>query len=495
MIFLCFLIAGTGILMADAKEYIVSPEVITWVEEMSTQEITSGVRKAKELLKSTKKLEVNEKEQRYVNNQFFGLEHRLDNAINKMEELGMMTQEENMKMKRDADDSWNPLPKLLGPIWNFFGAESKQDHDRFQKKLSENLEILELQDKKMAGSLKRISKQMAVGLMHVEYNIEQIANATGLVKQTNRLESHIEHLVVSIELALETFVEISDRADSNLVSRNVMTRQDLLQMNVKSNDIYHSLRPLFSNSDVDNYFKIPIATTAYWPKDKKFVTYLHLPQLRESDRFQTVEIYPSFVLLQSQNWQTQLLHSQVENCINTKSRNVCGTRICKVATRSRKSIHSCMLHDEESVEIIFNATSNFQSSPIEILCLGEKKKLVHVRDQIVSIDLPQHCEAFNENFKIERVLTAKLKPRSLGVKSFSVTSFRMKDVHRDHLRIKNSATHKVIKNLLKESKNNEEMEKNIQARTTATIVGSSSLGLFGIGFIVCCIYAIVNCKK
>ena len=97
----------------------------------------------------------------------------------------------------------------------------------------------------MAGSLKRISKQMAVGLMNVEYNIEQIANATGLVNQTNRVESHIAHLVVSFELAVETFVEISDRADSNLVSRNVMTRQDLLQMNVKSNDIYHSLRPLF----------------------------------------------------------------------------------------------------------------------------------------------------------------------------------------------------------------------------------------------------------
>ena len=243
-----------------------------------------------------------------------------------MEELGIYfekeSQEQNTKMKRDAGNSWNPFPELLGPIWNFFGAESKQDHDRFQEKLSENLEVLKLQDKKLAGSLKRISKQMAVGLRNVEYNIQQIANATGLVKQTNRVESHIEHIVVSIEVALETFVEIRTRADSNLVSRNVMTRQDLLQMNVKSNDIYHSLRPLFSNSDVDNYFKIPIATTAYWPKDEKFVTYL-----------------------------------------------------------------------------------------------------------------------------------------------------------------------------LKESKNNEEMEKNIQARTTATIVGSSSLGLFGIGFIVCCIYAIVNCKK
>ena len=494
MKFLCLLIAGTGIL-TDAKEYIVSPEVITWVEELSTKEITSGVRRAKELLKSTKKLEVDEKDQRYVNNQLYGLEHRLDNAINKMEQLGMISQEENMKMKRDADDSWNPLPTLLGPLWNFFGAESKQDHDSFQKKLAENLEILELQDKKLAGSLKRISKQMAVGLMNVEYNIQQIANATGLVKQTNRVESHIEHLVVSVEVALDTFVEISDRADSNLVSRNVMTRQDLLQMNVKSNDIYHSLRPLFSNNDVEKYFTIPIATTAYWPKDEKFVTYLHLPQFRESDRFQSVEMYPSFVLLRSEKWQTQLLHSQVENCINTKSSNVCGTRICKVSTRSTEIIHSCMLHEEKSVEIIFNATSNYQSSPIEILCLGEKKKLVLVKDQIVSIDLPQHCEAFNEYFKIERVLTAKLKPRSLGVKSFSVTSFRMKDVNRDHLKIRNSATHKVIKNLLKESKNNEEMEKNIQAREIVTIVGSSGGALFGISFIVCCIYAFVNYKK
>ena len=170
-------------------------------------------------------------------------------------------------------------------------------------------------------------------------------------------------------------------------------------------------------------------------------------------------------------------------------------RICKVSTRSTEIIHRCMLHEEKSVEIIFNATSNYQSSPIEILCLGEKKKLVLVKDQIVSIDLPQHCEAFNEYFKIERVLTAKLKPRSLGVKSFSVTSFRMKDVNRDHLKIRNSATHKVIKNLLKESKNNEEMEKNIQAREIVTIVGSSGGALFGISFIVCCIYSIVNYKK
>ena len=72
MIFICFLIAGTGIL-TDAKEYIVSPEVITWKEELSTKEITSGIRRAKELLKTTKKLEVNEKDQRYVDNQLFGL--------------------------------------------------------------------------------------------------------------------------------------------------------------------------------------------------------------------------------------------------------------------------------------------------------------------------------------------------------------------------------------------------------------------------------------
>ena len=293
---------------------------------------------------------------------------------------------------------------------------------------------------------------MAIGLRNVEYNIQQIANATGLVKQTNRVKSHLESIVISVEFALQTFVEISDRADSNLVSRNVMTRQDLLQINVKSNDIYHSLRPLFSNKDVEKYYRIPIATTAYWPKVEKFVTFLHVAQFRQSDRFQTIQVFPSFVLLQSEKWQSQLLHSQVNTCINTKSSNVCGNRICKVSTRSTDIIHSCMVHDEESVEIIFNSTSTYQTSPVEILCSGEKKKLAHVKEQIVSLDLPKHCEASNEHFKIEQVLTAKLKPMSLGVKSFSIASFKMNDINRDHLKIRNAATHDVIKNLLNESK-------------------------------------------
>ena len=120
---------------------------------------------------------------------------------------------------------------------------------------------------------------------------------------------------------------------------------------------------------------------------------------------------------------------------------------------------------------------------------------MRVKDQIVSIDLPQHCEAFNEYFKIERVLTAKLKPRSLGVKSFSVTSFKMKDVNRDHLKIRNSATHKVIKNLLKESKNSEEMENSFKQRKIVNIFGYSAGSLFAIGFSVCCIYVIVKFLK
>jgi hypothetical protein len=136
MIFICFLIAGTGIL-TDAKEYIVSPEVITWKEELSTKEITSGIRRAKELLKTTKKLEVNEKDQRYVDNQLFGLESRLDNSIIKMEELGIYfekeSQEQNTKMKRDAGNSWNPFPELLGPIWNFLGQNPNKTMTGFKR--------------------------------------------------------------------------------------------------------------------------------------------------------------------------------------------------------------------------------------------------------------------------------------------------------------------------------------------------------------------------
>ena len=133
--------------------------------------------------------------------------------------------------------------------------------------------------------------------------------------------------------------------------------------------------------------------------------------------------------------------------------------------------------------------------PVEILCSGEKKKLAHVKEQIVSLDLPKHCEASNEHFKIEQVLTAKLKPMSLGVKSFSIASFKMNDINRDHLKIRNAATHDVIKNLLNESKLSKEMEKTLRHKKIVSIFGYSTGSLFALGFGVCCVYFIVKLLK
>ena len=129
------------------------------------------------------------------------------------------------------------------------------------------------------------------------------------------------------------------------------------------------------------------------------------------------------------------------------------------------------------------------------MCSGEKKKLAHVKEQIVSLDLPKHCEASNEHFKIEQVLTAKLKPMSLGVKSFSIASFKMNDINRDHLKIRNAATHDVIKNLLNESKLSKEMEKTFKHNKIVSIFGYSTGSLFALGFGVCCVYFIVKLLK
>ena len=75
----------------------------------------------------------------------------------------------------------------------------------------------------------------------------------------------------------------------------------------------------------------------------------------------------------------------------------------------------------------------------------------------------QDCEVTNEQFGIDKVLTAKLEPRSLKKKSISDATYKLKDIKADHNMIRNSATHDIIQHLLEESREAEVlgMEKNI----------------------------------
>ena len=121
------------------------------------------------------------------------------------------------RTKRNAAD-WNPIPVLLSPIIKFLGGESVIHAERDKEDIENVIHILEVNDEKFAGSLKDISIQMAKGLEGDAFNIEGLANATNCVKQVNCIKSHLESIVIPLERSIQTFIEIGDRADVNLMS-------------------------------------------------------------------------------------------------------------------------------------------------------------------------------------------------------------------------------------------------------------------------------------
>ena len=56
-----------------------------------------------------------------------------------------------------------------------------------------------------------------------------------------------------------------------------------------------------------------------------------------------------------------------------------------------------------------------------------KNRKVFADNAIIHFKLNKECEVSNEHFLIDKVLTAKLEPRSLKKKSISVATYKLKD--------------------------------------------------------------------
>ena len=123
-----------------------------------------------------------------------------------------------------------------------------------------------------------------------------------------------------------------------------------------------------ARANAEYYFGLPITTTGYDSDNKVFSSIVHLPQMRSDDVFQTVKQSSNFLTLISPMWETQILHSDFQDCISSVySNTICMKRVCKVSTKSSPVIHSCLVHGQNSVEIVFNNTANYKTA-IEVKC-------------------------------------------------------------------------------------------------------------------------------
>ena len=98
---------------------------------------------------------------------------------------------------------------------------------------------------------------------------------------------------------------------------------------------------------------------------------VHLSQMRSTDVFQTILHSSSFVTLRSDYFQTHLVHSDMHDCFET------SIRLFASFTIHPSIIHSCVVQQEKYIEIVFNKTSDYKSSPIYISCDEGKKTTLY----------------------------------------------------------------------------------------------------------------------
>ena len=67
-----------------------------------------------------------------------------------------------------------------------------------------------------------------------------------------------------------------------------------------------------------------------------------------------------------------------------------------------------LFHQDKYVEIVFNSSSDYKSSPIYISCDEGKKTKLYPEHEVAQFEIKKDCEASNEHLRIEKVLTEKL---------------------------------------------------------------------------------------
>ncbi len=499
---LCLILLFAG--NVKPKNVICTAEVAAFKSTLSTIGVTNGIVGALNIIDSIKTIERTKKDARYIWGQTRSSRQRLLNDLERLQDLGIeMDDEWSLSLSghrqlvtggdlqtghgvlngrnRGKRASWNPLKYVLGGFWELLGAVSELDHEEYKEHIKTKLDLFELRDQQMAKSLQRASTEMARGLANVENNIEAVANATELVKQTNRIRADLEVIVTSVELIVAIFIEIKDRADQGLASRNIIPVESMKRMNSAANDKFHEIHPLLTNEKAEYYFGIPITTTGYDFDNQEFSSIVHLPQMRSDDVFQTIKQSSNFLTLISPMWQTQILHSEFQDCISSVYSNTfCMKRVCKVSTKSSSIIHSCLVHGQNTVEIVFNNTANYKSA-IEVKCVdGEKRPMKLLpKNEIIQFELPLNCKAFNEHLKIDKVITAKLETELLEKRDIKIASFSMSSIGSNDNQINSRATEEVINDLMTESRNMASLAKGFNI--TNTYITKHGMIGFGIG--------------
>ena len=431
-VFICLLIVDSSFNLSvlHGKPHIITPEYVQYAVLLPYKDLSKALDEGEQLAKKLEmfdeKLISRELTQNYV--------RRLQIAKTKMIRFDLYEPDQtadNFHRIKRATSGFGFVP-VRTPISAFFGnigealfgvtslERNEQENDFILNKVDE----LAARDLELASEIGNVNELVRTGLLELSATVDKFANKTGDLFAYTALSTQLVNLMDNIDNAVSTLLEVMDRGDQHLLSRNSLSADSIRKLITNSTKSFPSLTPVYH--EANHYYNLPYAflMKSANVRDAQFVTVFLMPMLRVRATYRVQEYHAAYVRLESKLHSVYLNHQEFIECHDALDNVVCIRRICKVSSfitnnpvQSGIVTASDVAADEDIVEVVLrpdNFTNSSQPEQIKMSCKGSPRlgsSDYGFAKSIVQFNLPKSCSANNQYFELEEVVTSLSYPR------------------------------------------------------------------------------------
>ena len=293
-----------------------------------------------------------------------------------------------------------------------FGFVSASQYQALKQNLKTELSILHEQNNQVLMDISQNRDEINDDLLEFSKIFETISTfkdkwwrVENLLSMTIQASSTLQ----SIESIITVLIQIRSDADKHLPSRFVIPPNQLRQILLQINDDFQGIFPVFSAQNVNNYYRLSIATTSFL--DHKLCQLLKIPLLSDKQKFSVshLDCPAGSVCLSNPIGTTMLYLSDFLSCNSLHFREL--PTICRA--------RPCISSDHNILCTMINQTTAIvaTSQPFDLIIQCRRKTTLRI-EGIFVLSIPPEC--FTSSPLHIQAIETKTKTYEMPIRALNV---------------------------------------------------------------------------
>ncbi len=376
------------------------------------------------------------------------------------------TEKIDTRQKRNIQ---NPFNWLVCPFTFILGMVCQYDVNKFKKNLEEKFELNNIDVFEIVTNLRKSQKEYIKSFQNMHTNMEKINHKMEFNLYIRELTSYMNIALLGIENVIDNFVEILNKGDQWLPSRNIFSKETLEEIRkyIQDEKALKGLDPIYDKEIIDLIYGLPTTKTNYDIKTSQLESIIMMPLIKFEEKYHQIEKTEKTLIYKSDKFEVQMSHKKRDDCIDTPSSPIlCLQRPCKIKLypKYHSKIQSCVMSDSEHVEIVLNNSTDYINFKIKIKC-GEghrNTQTINVDKPLVKFKIPSFCSVENEYFQIDQWKSHLQKKVQLESKNIDIYQFLLSDLEIFNKNTPDDATMEAIQEVIKIQNETQTLENNIK---------------------------------